>query len=64
MIVTLREFFSTFSLFGGLEEKFSLLATKSEKLVSGSLGVHNPVYEGTSECEAQAGFEPNPPTIP
>jgi hypothetical protein len=42
---------------------FFQLATKCEKLVSGSVVVHNHVYEGTSECEAQAGFEEFPTCV-
>jgi hypothetical protein len=58
--VAFRAFFPLFPSLLVVAKIFPQLATKCEKLVSGSCGVHNCVYEGTSDCEAQPRFEKNP----
>jgi hypothetical protein len=57
-------FISRFSSSLASKKIFFQLATKCEKLDSGSVVVHNHVYEGTSECGAQAGFEKFPTWAP
>ena len=63
-LVTSWAFISRFSSSRPTKKFFFQLATKCEKLDSGSVFVHNHVYEGTSECEAQAGFEEFPTWAP
>ena len=61
--VTSWAFISHFSSSLISKKIFFQLATKCEKLDSGSVVVHNHVYECSSECEAQAGFEEYPTCI-